>query len=217
MLRQAYAAAGVSPDEVQYVELHGTGTAVGDPIEAAALAEVIGAARTKDRPLLVGSAKTNVGHLEGAAGITGLIKVLLSIEAAHLPPSLNFRSPNPAIPLAEWNLRVQTGLSAWPRPDAPLIAGVSSFGVGGNNAYVVVEQAPVARPAKGAADVPQGVGRDMAQDIGRDVAEGVAVAGARGDEVRVPLPWVVSGRSAAGVRAQAAPLRASPRWPSSAA
>ncbi|MFG2583189.1 type I polyketide synthase [Streptomyces malaysiensis] len=207
VLRQAYAAAGVGPDEVQYVELHGTGTAVGDPIEAAALAEVIGTARTKDRPLLVGSAKTNVGHLEGAAGITGLIKVLLSLEAAHLPPSLNFRSPNPAIPLEEWNLRVRTGLSAWPRPDAPLIAGVSSFGVGGTNAHVVVEQAPVARPAKGAVDVPQGVGRDMGRDVGRDVAEGVAVAGARGDEVRVPLPWVVSGRSAAGVRAQAARLR----------
>ncbi|MEU9964705.1 type I polyketide synthase [Streptomyces malaysiensis] len=215
VLRQAYAAAGVGPDEVQYVELHGTGTAVGDPIEAAALAEVIGAARTKDHPLLVGSAKTNVGHLEGAAGITGLIKVLLSLEAAHLPPSLNFRSPNPAIPLEEWHLRVQTGLSTWPRPDAPLIAGVSSFGVGGTNAHVVVEQAPVARPAKGAVDVPQGMGRDtgrdvaqdIGQDVGRDVAEGVAVAGARGDEVRVPLPWVVSGRSAAGVRAQAARLR----------
>ncbi|NIY69028.1 short-chain dehydrogenase/reductase SDR [Streptomyces malaysiensis] len=84
VLRQAYAAAGVGPDEVQYVELHGTGTAVGDPIEAAALAEVIGAARTKDRPLLVGSAKTNVGHLEGAAGITGLIKVLGGLAVGTL-------------------------------------------------------------------------------------------------------------------------------------
>ncbi|WP_438452546.1 type I polyketide synthase [Streptomyces asiaticus] len=183
VVRRAYAAAGVGPDEVQYVELHGTGTPVGDPVEAAALAEAIGAARTKDRPLLVGSAKTNVGHLEGAAGITGLIKVLLSLKAAHLPPSLNFRSPNLAIPLEEWNLRVQTELSAWPHPDAPLIAGVSSFGVGGTNAHVVVEQAPVVSLAEGAE---------------------ASVAGAWGGEV---LPWVISGRTPARVRAQAARLR----------
>ncbi|WP_143678482.1 type I polyketide synthase, partial [Streptomyces rhizosphaericus] len=183
VVRRAHAAAGVGPDEVQYVELHGTGTPVGDPVEAAALAEAIGAARTKDRPLLVGSAKTNVGHLEGAAGITGLIKVLLSLKAAHLPPSLNFRSPNLAIPLEEWNLRVQTELSAWPHPDAPLIAGVSSFGVGGTNAHVVVEQAPVVSLAEGAE---------------------ASVAGAWGGEV---LPWVISGRTPAGVRAQAARLR----------
>ncbi|WP_344597081.1 type I polyketide synthase, partial [Streptomyces violaceusniger] len=183
VLRRAYAAAGVAPDEVQYVELHGTGTPVGDPVEAAALAEAIGAARTKDRPLLVGSAKTNVGHLEGAAGITGLIKVLLSLKAAHLPPSLNFRSPNLAIPLEEWNLRVQTELSAWPRPDAPLIAGVSSFGVGGTNAHVVVEQAPVVSLATSAAE---------------------GAAGAWGGDV---LPWVISGRTAIGLRAQAARLR----------
>ncbi|MBI0319118.1 type I polyketide synthase, partial [Streptomyces javensis] len=183
VLRRAYAAAGVAPDEVQYVELHGTGTPVGDPVEAAALAEAIGAARTKDRPLLVGSAKTNVGHLEGAAGITGLIKVLLSLKAAHLPPSRNFRSPNLAIPLEEWNLRVQTELSAWPRPDAPLIAGVSSFGVGGTNAHVVVERAPVVSPATSADE---------------------GVAGAWAGEV---LPWVLSGRTPAGVRAQAARLR----------
>ncbi len=183
VLRRAYAAAGVGPDEVQYVELHGTGTPVGDPIEAAALAEAIGAARTKDRPLLVGSAKTNVGHLEGAAGITGLIKVLLALKAAHLPPSLNFRSPNLAVPLEEWNLRVQTELSAWPRPDAPLIAGVSSFGVGGTNAHVVVEQAPVVSRTEGAAE---------------------GVAGAWGGDV---LPWVISGRTPDGVRAQAARLR----------
>ncbi|WP_205587798.1 type I polyketide synthase [Streptomyces sp. 11-1-2] len=200
VLRRAYAAAGVGPDEVQYVELHGTGTAVGDPIEAAALAEVVGTARTKDRPLLVGSAKTNVGHLEGAAGITGLIKVLLCLKAAHLPPSLNFHTPNPAIPLEEWNLRVQTELSAWPRPDAPLIAGVSSFGVGGTNAHVIVERAPAARLAEGGAGVRGGV-------------PGVR-GGAGGARSRVPyalaggvLPWVVSGRSAAGVRAQAARLR----------
>ncbi|MFF1303024.1 polyketide synthase, partial [Streptomyces sp. NPDC058307] len=142
VVRRACAAAGIGPADVQYVELHGTGTPVGDPVEAAALAEAVGSAHAGHLPLRVGSAKTNVGHLEGAAGITGLIKVLLSLKARRLPASLNFRTANPAIPLDEWNLRVQTELSDWPRPDVPLVAGVSSFGVGGTNAHVIVEEAP---------------------------------------------------------------------------
>ncbi|MEU8461375.1 type I polyketide synthase [Streptomyces sp. NPDC029003] len=184
VLRRAYTAAGVRPEDIQYVELHGTGTAVGDPIEAAALATVIGSGRPADAPLLVGSAKTNVGHLEGAAGIVGLLKVLLSLEAGELPASLNFETPNPAIPLADWHLQVQTERSPWPRPDVPLVAGVSSFGLGGTNAHVVVEQAPVAKPAPAAKTAPVGV-----------VAGGGVV------------PWALSGRSAAGLRGQAARLR----------
>ncbi|MEV5880759.1 type I polyketide synthase, partial [Streptomyces sp. NPDC052101] len=183
VLRRAYAAAGAAPADVQYVELHGTGTALGDPIEAAALGAVIGRARPQDRPLHVGSAKTNVGHLEGAAGITGLIKVLLSLKAGELPPSLNFDVPNPRIPLDEWNLRVHTELSPWPRPTAPLLAGVSAFGMGGTNVHVVVEQAPAAdeRPAA---------------DCGGPAA-------LTGDVV----PWVVSGRTADALRGQAERLR----------
>ncbi|WP_322769857.1 polyketide synthase, partial [Frankia sp. Cr1] len=142
VLRLAYERAGVDLADVQYVELHGTGTKVGDPIEAAALGAVLGAARTTDHPLLVGSVKTNVGHLEGAAGITGLIKVLLALRHRELPPSLNFEVPNPRIPLEELNLRVHTELGRWARPGEPLTAGVSSFGMGGTNCHLVLREAP---------------------------------------------------------------------------
>ena len=95
LLREAYARAGVDPRQVQYVELHGTGTRVGDPVEASALGAVLGRGRAADRPLLVGSVKTNIGHLERAAGIVGLIKVALSVRHGALPASLNFAEPNP--------------------------------------------------------------------------------------------------------------------------
>ncbi|PSL48621.1 acyl transferase domain-containing protein [Saccharothrix carnea] len=140
VVRAAVRRAGLAADDVQYVELHGTGTPVGDPIEAAALGAALGRDRTA--PLPVGSVKTNIGHLEGAAGIAGLVKVLLGIAHRELPPSLNFATPNPAIPLAELNLSVQRELTAWPRPDAPLVAGVSSFGMGGTNCHVVVSEGP---------------------------------------------------------------------------
>ncbi len=142
VLRLACARAGVAPGEVRYVELHGTGTRVGDPVEAAALGAELGAGR--ELPLLVGSAKTNVGHLEGAAGVVGLIKAALSIRHRELPPSLNFATPNPDIPLDELNLRVNTELSAW--PDGDLLAGVSSFGMGGTNCHVVLAEPPMVAP-----------------------------------------------------------------------
>ncbi|MGI5282727.1 type I polyketide synthase [Nonomuraea polychroma] len=144
VLRQAYERARLSPEAVQYVELHGTGTPVGDPIEAAALGAALGSARRPDAPLLVGSVKTNVGHLEGAAGIIGLLKVLLSLHHKELPPSRNFAAPNPRIPLAALNLSVHRELTPWPCPEQPLVAGVSSFGMGGTNCHVVLEEAPSA-------------------------------------------------------------------------
>ncbi|MGW9554641.1 SDR family NAD(P)-dependent oxidoreductase [Nocardiopsis sp. NPDC055551] len=147
VVRSALRRADLSPHEVQYVELHGTGTPVGDPIEAAALGAVF-EGRPSDDPLIVGSVKTNVGHLEGAAGITGLLKAALSIRHQRLPASLNFESPNPAIALDELGLRVATGLTAWPHPERPLVAGVSSFGMGGTNAHVIVAEPPARnRPA----------------------------------------------------------------------
>ncbi|HVK23831.1 MAG TPA: type I polyketide synthase [Actinokineospora sp.] len=130
--------AGVSPAQVGYVELHGTGTPVGDPIEAAALGAALGADR--DAPLLVGSVKTNIGHLEGAAGIAGLLKVVLSISNGGLAPNLNFEVANPAIPLDELNLRVVEQTQTW--PGGRRIAGVSSFGVGGTNCHLVLAEAP---------------------------------------------------------------------------
>ncbi|HEX8967755.1 MAG TPA: beta-ketoacyl synthase N-terminal-like domain-containing protein, partial [Chloroflexota bacterium] len=148
VLRAAYAAAGVSPAEVQYVEAHGTGTALGDPIEASALGAVLGVDRPSDAPCAIGSAKTNVGHLEAAAGVTGLMKVALALANEQLPPSLHFETPNPHIPFNSLGLRVQTSLDAWPASaDRRRIAGVSSFGFGGTNAHVVLEGAPVAAAA----------------------------------------------------------------------
>ncbi|MBK1786598.1 type I polyketide synthase [Prauserella cavernicola] len=142
VLRLAYEVAAVDPAAVQYVELHGTGTALGDPVEAAALGAVLGRDRSPDRPLRVGSVKTNIGHLEGAAGIAGLLKVVLAIRDGLLPVSLNFAEPNPAIDFDAWRLRVQTESSSWPASDTHRLAGVSAFGMGGTNAHVVVEQAP---------------------------------------------------------------------------
>ncbi|MCX5209942.1 SDR family NAD(P)-dependent oxidoreductase [Kitasatospora sp. NBC_00240] len=147
VVRAAVERAGVAGHQVQYVELHGTGTQVGDPVEAAALGAALGAGRDLGQPLLVGSAKTNVGHLEGASGIVGLLKTVLSVRHRRLPASLNFATPNPAIPFDELALRVRTESGPWPDEDAPLIAGVSSFGVGGTNAHVVVAEGPAAREA----------------------------------------------------------------------
>ncbi len=154
MLEAAYGHAGVSADEVQYIELHGTGTPLGDKVEAAALGRVLGAARDAERPLAVGSAKTNVGHLEAAAGIVGLLKTALSLEHGELPASLNFDQPNPEIPLGELGLHVQTASEPWPEI-ARAVAGVSSFGIGGTNCHVVLEQPP--RGDDVAASEPTGV------------------------------------------------------------
>ncbi|MEV6618449.1 beta-ketoacyl synthase N-terminal-like domain-containing protein, partial [Streptomyces sp. NPDC051051] len=144
VLRAAYERAGVDPADVGYVELHGTGTKVGDPVEATALGEVLGAATGRRTPLAVGSVKTNIGHLEGAAGIAGLLKAVLCLSHGHLVPSLNHEQPNPAIDLDRLGLRVQRDLAPWtPDPTGtPLRAGVSSFGMGGTNAHLVLEAAP---------------------------------------------------------------------------
>ncbi|WP_156754233.1 type I polyketide synthase, partial [Actinokineospora pegani] len=144
VLRAAHARAGIDADQVQYVELHGTGTPVGDPVEASALGAVLGSARPAGEPLQVGSVKTNIGHLEGAAGIAGLLKVVLSLRHRGLPASLNFETANPDIPLDELNLAVGTEFRDWPAPDRALVAGVSSFGMGGTNAHVVLTEAPTA-------------------------------------------------------------------------
>ncbi len=140
LLRTAYENAGVGPDEVSYVELHGTGTPLGDRVEAAALGRLLGEDRG-DAPLRVGSAKTNIGHLEAAAGTAGLIKAILALDHGEIPQSLNFERPSPAIPLDELGLRVQTSREPWPE-GAPRIAGVSSFGLGGTNCHVVIESGP---------------------------------------------------------------------------
>ncbi|MEV5988022.1 type I polyketide synthase [Streptomyces sp. NPDC052051] len=142
VLHTAYARAGVAPEDVHYVEAHGTGTLLGDPIEAKALAAVVSARRDRDRPCLVGSVKSNLGHLEAAAGVAGLIKVALMLRHRRIPASLHFREANPHIPFEELALRVADTARPWPAGDGPALAGVSSFGFGGTNAHLVLQEAP---------------------------------------------------------------------------
>ena len=142
VLRAACANAGVAPHQVDYVETHGTGTLLGDPIEARALGTVLGRGRPESGPLLIGAVKSNMGHLEGAAGIAGLIKAVLAVHRGQIPPNLNFETPNPHIPFDDMRLKVVAEATDWPDTGAPRLAGVSSFGFGGTNAHVVVEQAP---------------------------------------------------------------------------
>ncbi len=140
LIRSALARGGVDPASVQYVELHGTGTALGDPIEASALGEVYGKGRPGDQPVLVGSVKTNIGHLEAAAGIAGLIKAALCVYHQEIPPSLNFETPNPHIDFERHRLEVVKQRRAWPRNGSVSPrAGVSSFGFGGTNAHLLLE------------------------------------------------------------------------------
>ncbi|HWO22149.1 MAG TPA: SDR family NAD(P)-dependent oxidoreductase, partial [Kofleriaceae bacterium] len=143
VLREAYARAGIEPAQVHYVEAHGTGTPLGDHIELAALGAVLGGARSPEQRLLVGSAKTNIGHTEGAAGIAGLLKTVLAMQHRQVPASLHAEPLNPQIAWDELGLRVPTALEPWPAPtDVRPLAGVSSFGWGGTNAHAVLEGPP---------------------------------------------------------------------------
>ncbi len=152
VLRSAYANAGVPPQEVDYVEAHGTGTPLGDPIEARALGTVLGRGRAEDAPLLIGTVKTNIGHLEGAAGAAGLIKAVLSVQKGSIPGNLHFRTPNEHIPFDQLRLKVVDKQQDWPETEHPRRAGISSFGFGGTNAHAVIEQAPAAVPVIREAD-----------------------------------------------------------------
>ena len=128
--------------DVDYLEAHGTGTSLGDPIEAQAAGAVLGEGREASEPLLIGSAKTNIGHLEAAAGIAGVIKVVLSLENELLPPHLHFQNPSPHIPWDRLALQVVREATPWERNGRPRIAGISSFGFAGTNAHVILEEAP---------------------------------------------------------------------------
>ncbi len=146
VITEALDRAGVRPVDVDYLEAHGTGTSLGDPIEVQAAAAVLGRDRTADRPLLIGSAKTNIGHLEAAAGIAGVLKVVLALENQELPKHLHFQNPSPHIPWDRIPVRVVDEATTWERNGRPRIAGVSSFGFSGTNAHVVLEEAPVPAP-----------------------------------------------------------------------
>ncbi len=146
VIREALANAGVSAAEVGYVEAHGTGTALGDPIEIQALGEVFGAGRDAASPLQIGSLKTNVGHLEAAAGVAGLIKVVLSLQEDEIPQHLNFNRPSPHIAWERLPIEIATVRKTWAPLHGKRIAGVSSFGFSGTNAHIVLEKAPAAAP-----------------------------------------------------------------------
>jgi len=147
VIGEALAVSGVDPATIRYVEGHGSGTEMGDPIEVAALAEAF-AGVEGTRRTAVGSIKSNIGHADTAAGVAGFIKTVLALESRVVPPTANFRAPNPRIPFARTPFYASGQAEAWERGEAPRRAGVSSFGIGGTNAHVVLEEAPEPRPSR---------------------------------------------------------------------
>jgi acyl transferase domain-containing protein len=146
VVREALRRASVEPTSVGYLECHGTGTALGDPVEVQAAAAALCEGRDADKPLLLGSVKTNFGHAEGAAGVAGLIKAVLALKYERVPKSLHFSAPNPYIPWEALAVRVASEALPWPNDGGPRRAGVSSFGFSGTNAHVILEEAPAKEP-----------------------------------------------------------------------
>ncbi|CUU58083.1 polyketide synthase 12 [Parafrankia irregularis] len=190
VIRQALADAGLSPGDVDAVEAHGTGTALGDPIEAQALLAAYGRDRPADQPLWLGSLKSNIGHAQAAAGVAGVIKMIMSMRSGVLAPTLHADPPSPHIDWASGPLALLTDSTPWPRrPDQPRRAGVSSFGISGTNAHLILEQAPEPEPViTGEAPVPGDA----------PVPGGMPAPGV--------VPWLLSARSPAALRDQAARL-----------
>ncbi|HEX8148211.1 MAG TPA: beta-ketoacyl synthase N-terminal-like domain-containing protein [Pyrinomonadaceae bacterium] len=153
VITKALALAGVTPDGVTYVEAHGTGTHLGDPVEVAALTKSFRAGTDKKRFCAIGSVKTNIGHLNVAAGVAGLIKSVLSLKHRTLPPSLHFERPNPNMELDDGPFYVSARLAPWPTDGPPRRAGVSSFSIGGTNAHVILEEPPAPEPCDARRDV----------------------------------------------------------------
>ncbi|MEU5274519.1 type I polyketide synthase [Streptomyces hygroscopicus] len=191
VIRQALASARLTADQIDVVEAHGTGTTLGDPIEAQALLATYGKEKSAEQPLLLGSIKSNVGHTQAAAGVAGIIKMVKAIEHGYVPKSLHIDEPSPHIDWSAGAVSLLTEGRPWPETGRPRRAAVSSFGISGTNAHLIIEQAP-AEEATG----------------GQETADAPAAGQTVAPRTLPLLPWVVSGRGEDALRAQAARLHA---------
>ncbi|MCC9312087.1 SDR family NAD(P)-dependent oxidoreductase [Kitasatospora sp. RB6PN24] len=207
VIRAALASAKLSTADVDVVEAHGTGTPLGDPIEAQALLATYGQNRPEDRPLWLGSVKSNIGHTQQAAGMAGIIKMVLALQHEQLPATLHVEEPTPEVDWSAGEVRLLAEPVAWPSGEHVRRAGVSGFGMSGTNVHIILEEAPSGDGEAAGVDGPAGEGADgeageavAAAEVGAAAVAPVVVEGA-------PAAWLVSARSAEGLVAQAGRLR----------